>query len=171
MKSLRWSVVVMVALSYVPSSLSAKGPTTRIVIAGPSLSTSLEITDPAILNQFAVWAGPGTRVNGEESLVGFIIDWQAGVSTQRAGGLPRYEVSFHTRHTNQSSASQSEHLAYVVWYEPDVIGDRGFVYLPGRGDDAFALNVGTILRGREGQWFNATDAWHRMAMRVLTLPR
>src|SRR2546427_9207448 len=29
-------------------------------------------------------------------------------------------------------------------------GDRGYVYLPGRGDDAFDLNTRTIFRGREG---------------------
>ena len=167
MKIVRSSVALFVAVSCLSSSLVAKGPTTRIVIEAPSLAAPLEITDPALLNQFAVWAGPGTSVNGEESSEGFIINWRAGVSTKRAVGLPRYEISFYAKYANQPLSSQSEHLAYVVWYEPDVNGDRGYVYLPGRGDDTFVLNTGTIFRGREGHWFTATDAWHQMATRVL----
>src|ERR671919_51860 len=92
MQFLRCSVVVLMAVSCLPLSLLAKGPTTRIVIAGPGLAVPAEITEPALLNQFAVWAGPGTGVTGEESTEGFIIDWRAGVSTTRAVGLPRFEV-------------------------------------------------------------------------------
>jgi len=158
MKILRLSVVVFVAVSCLSSSLVAKGPTTRIEIAAPSLATPHEITDPALLNQFVVWAGPGTSVNGEESSEGFIINWRAGISTQRAVGLPRYRISFYAKYATRPLASQSEHLAYVVWYEPDVNGDRGYVYLPGRGDDTYVLNTATIFRGREGHWFSATDA-------------
>src|SRR2546425_12608817 len=106
MNILRWSVAVFVAASCLSSSLLAKGPTTRIVIAAPSLAAPLEITDPAPLNQFAVWAGAGTRVNGKESSEGFTINWRAGVSTERAVGLPRYEISFYAKHANQPLASQ-----------------------------------------------------------------
>jgi hypothetical protein len=171
MKTVRWSVAVLVAASCLSSSLFAKGPTTRIVIAAPSLAAPVEITEPALLDQFAVWAGPGTSVNGEESSEGFIIDWHEGISTRRPVGLPRYEVFFYARYANQPLASQSEHLAYVVWYEPDANGNRGYVYLPGRGDYAFVVNTSTILRGREGHWFNATDAWHQAATRILRLSK
>jgi hypothetical protein len=167
MKTLHGFVAVFVAVSCLSSSVFAKGPTTRIVIAAPSLAAAVEITDPALLKQFAVWAGPGTSVNGEESSEGFIIDWRAGVSTRRPVGLPRYKVSFYAKYANQPLASQSEYLAYVVWYEPDTNSDRGYVYLPGRVDDAFVLNTRTIVRGREGHWFNATDAWHQAVTRIL----
>lgn len=148
-------------LAVVP--LWAKGPTTRIVIAGPALPAPLRITDAALLRQFSVWSGLGTGANGVESSEGFIIDWHSGTSAEPALHLPRYEVSFYAKYANRPLASQDEHLAYVVRYAPDVAAGRGYVYLPGRGDDAFALNARTIFRGVEGRWFKATDAWYQAA--------
>jgi hypothetical protein len=53
-----------------------------------------------------------------------------------------------------------EELAYVVSYEHDASTGRGYVYLPGRTDENFSLNVRSISRhGLEGHWFNANDAW------------
>ena len=141
----------------------AVGPTTRIVITAPSLSAPVEVTDAEQMGAFLVWAGPGVRVNGQERLQGFIIDWPAGVVTQRPAGLPRYEVSFYVKHANRSLASQPEELAYVVWYETDSSSGRGYVYLPGKGDDGYTLNTRSIVRGREGHWYFATSAWHEVA--------
>jgi hypothetical protein len=160
------AVALLAMVSCLSTPLWAKGPTTRIVIEAPTLRTPVVITDSALWEQVAVWAGPGTDVDGAASSQGFIIDWPALVSTTRTAGLPRYRVSFYAKHANQPAASQPEHLAYVVWYEPGNVG-HGLVYLPGGGEPWCALNASTILRGREGQWFNATQAWHDAAMRAL----
>jgi hypothetical protein len=90
-----------------------------------------------------------------------------GVVAERPAGLKRYEVSFYVTYANPPLASQQEQLAYVVSYEPDIAGGGGYVYLPGRGDDRYALNARTIVRGREGHWFRASEAWNRAAMGLL----
>jgi hypothetical protein len=157
--------VLVSGLAVVP--LWAKGPTTRIAIAAPNLQAPLEMTDPALLRRFAVWAGPGTTVNDVESSEGFIIDWRSGAFAEPGPDLPRYEVSFYAKYANRPEASQDEHLAYVVRYAPNPAGRRGYVYLPGRGDVAFALNARTIFRGVEGRWFRASDAWYQVAATLL----
>jgi hypothetical protein len=146
MKSLRWwAPLLILLLASIPGW--AKGPTTRVVITAPSLPVPIEISDARLLNGFVVWSGPGVKVNGQEQSRGFIIDWPAGVVVERPAGLPRYEVSFYVRHANRLSAYQQERLAYVVTYEPDPRGGGGYVSLPGRGDERYALNTTTIFRG------------------------
>ena len=150
--------------------LSAKGPTVRIVITGPDPTHSVEITAPALLQQFQVWSGPGVEADGQQEPQGFIIDWVSDGSSRRLTSLPRYKASFYAKYANRPLDSQPEHLAYVVWYQPDFDSRRGYVYLPGKGDEAFALNVQTIFRGREGRWFEATDAWNAAVIDRLARP-
>lgn len=71
-------------------------------------------------------------------------------------GLPRYEVSFYAK-------MQNERLVYVVFYEYDPATEQGYVYLPGRMDESYWLNMGTISRGVEGKWFRAWRAWDGIA--------
>jgi hypothetical protein len=167
----RWSAAAVVVALCLSPSLRGKGPTTRIVIAAPSLPAALEITEPASLDRFAVWAGRGTSVGGIESSEGFIIDWSAGVLADRVEALPRYTVSFYSTNAAKPSKARSEHLTYVVLYEPDAHGGRGYVYLPGKGDEACALNVSTIFRGVEGHWFRASEERHRTYMRLMNTRR
>ena len=152
-----------------PALLSAKGETTRIAIAGGDLATPVEITDPTIVRQFQVWAGAGTttcikRVC-QEHATGFIVDWPAGIVAQRPGGLQRYVLSFYATDRRFPGEARPEELAYVVWYEFDPATKTGFVYLPGRDEEWYAMNTFNILRGqgREGNWFRATSAWDRSA--------
>ena len=161
-----WSAVVL-AVCAISAPLLAKGPTTRIVISGPGLSAPVEITDSTLLRQFVVWAGAGVTVNGQEQERGFIVDWPKGAVVKRPGELPRYQVSFYVKYANRPLESQEERLAYVVMYEPDEAASAGYVYLPGKGEEHFQLNVATMRRGREGQWFHASDAWNRAARHVL----
>jgi len=142
------------------------GPTTRIAISAPGLASPAEITDSATLDHFGVWSGPGVTVNGQEQSQGFIIDWMAGVVDAHPEGLPRYEVSFYVTPASRLAPSPGEQLAYVVSYEPDPAGG-GYVYLPGKGDERYALNTRTIFRDREGQWFRASVAWDRAARSVI----
>jgi hypothetical protein len=146
MTPLRWLPPLLLLLFVCLSvSLAAKGPTTRIVIRAAGSSSSAHITDAATLEHFVVWSGPGVTVSGQAQSEGFIIDWPAGVVTERPEGLPRYEVSFYVTHASGPPAAEPEQLAYVVAYEPDPTGGRGYVYLPGKG-----------------------EAWDRAARRALT---
>jgi hypothetical protein len=58
-----------------------------------------------------------------------------------------------------------------VFYTPDIGAGPGYVYLPGKGDQHFALNVRTIVRGVEGHWFKATDVWGRTVAGLLRAGR
>jgi hypothetical protein len=155
-------------LALLSVTLLAKGPTSRIVLAGAGLPHPVEITDPALLKDFQVWSGPGTVSCVQEKCVegttGFIIDWSSGPVSDRPAGLPRYEVSFYA---TDRRAPHAERLVYVVSYEYDASSSRGYVYLPGKDDPQYALNTRSIHRGREGKWFRATAAWDEVVRGVL----
>lgn len=141
--------------------LSAKGRTSRITIAGADLPVPIEISDPAVLDAFGVWAGRGTFVNGVEQTEGFVVDWRAGAVPKPPVSARRYEVSFYV--AGQKGAP--EQLAYVVLYADDPSTQHAYVYLPGKADRWYALNARAIGRGNgvEGNWFRATAAWEALA--------
>ena len=67
-------------------------------------------------------------------------------------------------------------LAYVVTYEYDPSTRQGCVYLPGKTDEWYRLNSGSIWRrGLEGNWFAASSAWLKFVSpiieRAATAPR
>jgi hypothetical protein len=157
-RSLSCLALVLVLAS---TSLIAKGPTTRIRIRDlAGVQPTITIVDPSVLSKFNVWDGPGTYSGppGQqmEGKTGFIIDWQAGPMIAPESTLPKYEVQFFVRIHGQGD----EKLAYVVQYQRDVSGDA-FVYLPGRGEDFFTVNVRSIHRRLEGRWFRASNEWQQ----------
>lgn len=159
------NIAVLCGLLIVAGSLgplSAKGLTTRIRITGPTLAAPVDITEPEILKRFNVWAGPGTFENDIEATHGFIVDWATGVVADPPAGLAAYDVSFYVKYANRPASDQEDRLAYVVRYEVGPAGE-GYVYLPGRSDEHYRLNVNTIHRGREGHWFRAKPEWQRVA--------
>jgi hypothetical protein len=168
-----WFAAALLVLVAPSSSVLAKGPTTRITITGGTLTSPIEITDPAITGQFQVWTGAGTTTCIQrvcrEHMTGFIIDWNSGPVEDRPVGLSRYLVSFHTTDNRVAGPPPPEQLTYVVWYEMEPESGTGFVYLPGRGDEWHLLNVRHILRGqgREGNWFRATSAWDAVFGRLI----
>ncbi len=137
----------------------AKGTTTKIMITGAEVQRPIEISDSEILKNFNVWSGPGTFANGVEGTEGFIVDWASGVVTERPSGLRTFELSFYVRYANRPFDEQTDQLAYIVSYALDTATGQGYVYLPGKADDAYRLNTKAIYRGREGNWFRATSAW------------
>lgn len=163
---MRRIVVTCLSVSVLIASLSAKGPTTRIVITDVARGSVSEITVRAVLDQFHVWAGRGTYSGApgreNEGTQGFIIDWEAGVIDQRPSQLRRYELRFYVepkRVSNPLRSASGEELAYVVLYEHDQSTGQGYVYLPGRSDEHFGLNIRSIHRGLEGRWLRASKAW------------
>ena len=58
-------------------------------------------------------------------------------------------------------------LVYVVSYSLDTSTGRGYVYLPGKKDERYRLNVSTIFRGVEGSWFRASVEWDSIARELI----
>jgi hypothetical protein len=156
--------------------LLAKGQLVLIELRGANLSAPVRITDAKIEN-FSPWAGPGTATNGVENTEGFIVDWQAGVVRPHGAGLQHYEVSFHVscdtaaidpRCLTKAPFTMRMRLVYVVFYDYDPSSPRGFVYLPGKGSSFYYLNMGSIARGCEGNWFLARDSWEDFIRPVMS---
>ena len=154
------AVLVAFLLLAIPALVFAKADICRITIKGADLRTPIEVTDFRNFKDvdLNVWAGPGVEINGKEQTEGFILDWSQTV-TERPKGLQRYEVSFYAKFPD-------EKLVYVVLYEYDPATERGYIYLPGRGDDWYGLNMGTIAHGvqghYEGHWYRALSGWDRV---------
>lgn len=105
-------------------TVDAKGPTVRLTIVGPGLSHPIEITDPAAIVQ-NVWGG----------------EFIGRPATKPDRALPRYVVSFYVK-----PPREQVRMMYVVQYAWDPITGDGLVYLPGRGEEWYSLNVSTIFR-------------------------
>jgi hypothetical protein len=146
-----------------PARLFAKGDTVKIAIHGANLKTPIQITDRKVLANIQVWSGLGTSSSESgfnPKAPSFIIDWSQGPTAQPPKGLPHYEVSFYAN-------MPSEQLIYVVSYAFDASTGHGYVYLPGRNDKNYYLNVGTILRGVEGNWFHSWTQWDAVAKHLI----
>jgi hypothetical protein len=146
-----------------PARLVAKSPTLKIVIQGADLITPIEIRDPKVLANFQVWSGMGTYSNVpgfDPTTPSFIIDWSAGSTVDPSKALPRYEVSF-------SADWPNERLVYALSYAFDALTGRGYVYLPGKNDKNYELNVHTIIRRAEGKWFHSWAKWDSIAQQLI----
>jgi hypothetical protein len=134
-------VAVVVAVGLEGSTHAAlPKETVKLTISGPGLSQSLEVTDPPVLALSNVFSGA------------FI----STPATEPDAAWPRYAVAFDIQTLEQVR------LAYVVSYSRNRWTGEGFVYLPGRGEDWYRLNVSTILRdGQDGKWHHASEAWSR----------
>lgn len=164
------SAAVGVFIVFATSMAWAKGTTVMIAIEGSSLSAPIYVRDAAI-EQFHVWAGPGTRMNGIEGTEGFIVEWSSAVSPEQVTSLQRYQLSFYVKQWNTFSQTYgAEQLAYIVSYAVDPSSGQGYVYLPGARDQEYNFNTRSIHRGRrwEGHWFRATPAWQQLVTPLLT---
>jgi hypothetical protein len=153
----------IIFLLLLPARLFAKGDTVKITIQGADLKTPIQITDRKVLANVQVWSGLGTSSSEpgfKPKAPSFIIDWSQGPTAEPPKGLPRYEVSFYAN-------MPSERLIYVVSYAFDAATGHGYVYLPGRSDKNYYLNVGTILRGVEGNWFHSWTQWDGVAKHLI----
>ncbi len=145
-------IAVMLALLATPHPTSGKAPTVKIIISGGGLAKAIEITDPRILELSHVWGGN-------------FLDTSRGLAKEPARELPRYEVSFYVDFGN--NGVRDVRKKYVVYYCPDASGRQGSIYLPGKGEPWYWLNVGSILRGQEGKWSYASPAWEALVKPLL----
>jgi len=126
----------------------------KIIIRGAGLAAPIEMDEQ--IGRFFVWSGRGAFLNGVEETEGFLINWPKGAVAAPAATLQHFEVSFY---------EVDERPAYVVTYAYDPATNQGFVYLPGKGENWYAVNTRSILRGKdvEGNWFMSSRAWDDFA--------
>jgi hypothetical protein len=128
--------------------LAAKAPTVRLTIAGPGLAGSIETTEPKALA--SVWAG----------------NFIAGPAEEPDTALPRYTITFYVRWVEPGR--ETIRPMYAVRYVRDPRSNRGFVYLPGRGEEGYALNASAMLRdGQDGRWHYASQEWSDAVARTI----
>lgn len=145
----RAGLVAGTLLVVLAESVMAKAPTVRLAIEGPGLLVPIETTAPAALA--SIWAGSFiAEPSGEPDVL-----------------LPRYLVTFYVRWANK--AGETIQPMYAVRYVHDPRSGRGFVYLPGRGEDGYAMNVGSIARdGQDGRWHRADPKWSDAIVKALS---
>jgi hypothetical protein len=128
---------LLMMLCAMAPTLVAKGATVRLTVAGPGLWYPVELTSPDVVTA-NVFAG----------------NFIGNAASEPDKTLPRYTISFFVE-----TPRNPVQMMYVVYYVRDARTGQGFVYLPGRGEEWYSLNVRTILRGQEGEWLRADDAW------------
>ncbi len=140
--------------SAVPASSWAGRQTVKVTITGGDLQAPIAITAKDKLARINIWSGPGNfRVNGgirTPYIQDGSIVWSQGAVATPSPGLPRYEVSFF------QGEGPDEEVMYAVTYAYDPVSRRGYIYLPGKGEKWYDVNVQSIARGVEGQWFRSS---------------
>jgi hypothetical protein len=146
----RWPVV---ALGLIAASigLEAKGTTVKLTLTVPGIAAPIEIVDPAILLGSNVWEG---------SFLGETLAVAPRVTD------PRYTVSFHVKLPEWQRAGVK--TMYTVSLARDARSGALWLYLPGRGEAGYGLNVGTILRDeQDGRWHRPSADWARALAKYL----
>ena len=139
----------------VVAGLGAQAPaylpkqTVKLVINGPGLRDNVDITDRASIAA-NVFGGEFMTTHADEP----------------DKAWPRYRVAFHIY-----GRERGVHLGYAVTYVRNPKTGEGFVYLPGRGEPDYGLNISTIMRdgtdspgaqpARDGQWQHADADWSK----------
>jgi hypothetical protein len=127
-------VLLAWALAVAPG---AKGRTVRITVALDS-SRIAEITSGKAID-VNIW---------DESFI-------PEIAREPPKELPRYLLSFYVEQERGPGR-----LAYVTRFAWNPQTREAFVHLPGRGEEWYRLNVGTILRdGKDGKWLRADPVW------------
>ncbi len=140
----------LLVLSITSRPAPAKAATVKIIISGPNLPAPIEVTDEQILALSNVWAGQ--FLDGSRS------------SPDRPSQRIPFELAFYVKFQDSNPR-----LMYVAYYYPDRSSQRGYIYLPGRDEPWYYLNVGTILRsGQDGRWNYASPAWESLIKPVIT---
>jgi hypothetical protein len=129
---------------------SAKAPTVKIIISGGALTRAIEVTDQRILDISNVWSGQ-------------FLDGDKETAKEAPRGLQRYEVSFYV-----AIADNEVRKRYVLYYYPNLTRKLGYIYLPGKGETWYSLNVGAIIRDeQDGKWNYASLAWEALIRPII----
>jgi hypothetical protein len=155
--------------SFAASTASwSKGDITKIAIERVGGGTSaIEITQPEVLDRFAIWSGPGVggwdmvKTVPQAGDAAFIVDWTQG-TLAGAPDTPTYKVAMYVEGREPPCDK------YAVLYRVDEAG-AGYVYLPRWDEELGSCNMSLIARDVEGNWFRASKTWDEVAERFLSL--
>ena len=149
-----------VVLLLCASLCAAKSQITRIEVFRDGAQL-LGIEGPAT-GGLNFWSGPGTggAEAGMSSHSNDIADWKHGAVAPPADGVPVYKVVFLCEACEP--ARKDAWRCYGVRYAPGARRAPGLIQVPAAGDAEFPLNVQTIFRGIEGQWFHASAKWEEI---------
>jgi hypothetical protein len=142
---------------------AAKSQITRIEVFRDG-AMLLHIANPAA-GELDIWSGPGNKVSRDESPGvstggGDIADWDGGAVQAPDDGWPVYKVIFLCEACEP--ARKDAWRCYGVRYVPGIRGQPGLIQIPDAQDPEFSLNLQTIYRGVEGQWFRASAKWEEI---------
>jgi hypothetical protein len=145
---------LLVAISFILTvfpPLWCKSPTAKITISGGALTSEIEITDSRILDLSGVWGGR-------------FLDTSAAPAIAPPQVAPTYQVWLYIK-----SADQGVQRRHVLYYSPSEPSKKGLIYLPGKGQPWYSLNVSAILRyGSDGEWNYASPSWEELIKLVIT---
>jgi hypothetical protein len=158
---LKVALVFLVGTLAGGGTCEAKSQVTRIeVIRGKAPLVTIEAP---VAGEFTIWTGPGTVSTGGDAQKstheGDIADWAHGAVKAPSRG-PVYNVAFLCEACEP--ARKDEWRCYGVRYAPGKRGAPGLIQIPEAGDPEFPLNLQTIYRGVEGQWFRASPKWEEV---------
>lgn len=134
-----------------------KGSPDKIAVRGGKLARTLEITDRESLKGFDPWGGQ-------------FIDWDKGFVANPPDRNYTLEVFFYKKGSGRHSQYDQGDLKliYALRYYPGRNGEPGYVYLPGKGEAFYHLNIGTIMRkDHDGRWLFASPAFEALIKRAL----
>ncbi len=170
-RSFRMQLAATTAIACVFALLSsgaaAKCLTGRIDIDGDGLTETLSISDERIASRFNVYNGPSVRVSGEpvhldpDKQDGHFVYWPSGPLEEVIDEGRTYAVSFFCDFNGET------HKLYEVDYRFSPLDEQGYIFLPGRADERYFGNVGTIVHGIEGNWFRSTMQWDRVIRPII----
>jgi hypothetical protein len=142
--------LLVIVLLAVP--VLAKVPVGKITIESHNLPGPLEVTDPDIVDRFNPWAAQFIGMVGP-----FRRPPDVGLQTP-------YQVYFYL----ENGHGQLE-LSYLLYYYPQPAGTRGYIYMPGKGEPYYPVNVRTILREEsDGRWHQSTPVWEEAFDQILS---
>ncbi len=150
---------LLVALPFASDCL-AKSKTERIEVSRDKVAVATIEGGPA--ERITIWSGPGTKMMLADGTSHMTVtrhdfaDWRSG-AVEAPRDRPVYSVSFFCKACEP--ARRDTWRCYGVRYVPDREGERGYIQIPKPGDEEYEVNVRTIYRGVEGQWFRATENW------------
>jgi hypothetical protein len=165
-KATGWYLSAAFAL-LVPALCAAKSEIARIEVAEDG--ANVVSIGGTTARDFTIWSGHGTLMTsgGVSTMPTSSRDfaqWVAGAVVPPRG-LPTFIVSFLCEACEPARADTWR--CYGVRCAMGAHGEGGFIQIPASDDEQFPLNVQTIYRGVEGQWFRASPKWEKLIRPVI----
>ena len=145
----RFFVIAFALLASI--GLEAKGATVKLTLNGPGLAAPVEIVEPAILHGSNVWEG---------SFLGETLD------APPPGATATHTLTFEVQ--TPEWMRQAPRTMYTVLLARDAKSGGLLLYLPGRGEPGYRVNVSSMLRDTQDRhWHRPSASWAAALARYL----